>query len=198
MLDKLAASGPLELVAVVLALAYLVLAARLSLWCWAAAFSSTAIYLSLFLEQKLYQQSLLQVFYLVMAVYGYLLWRGGAHGDGRAIVRWNARRHLIAWAVILALTLVTGVLEARLTSAPMPYLDAFTTWGSVVTTWMVARKILENWLYWLVVDSVLVYVAFASGLAATAVLFLIYLGIVIVGYRAWRRELLRTSIPATA
>lgn len=197
-LDKLAASGPLELAAVVLALAYLVLAARINIWCWAAAFVSTAIYLWLFLEQRLYQQSLLQGFYLAMAVYGYRQWHGGARGDGRPITSWSTRQHLIAWAVIVVMTLLTGAIEARLTAARMPYLDAFTTWGSVVTTWMVARKILENWIYWLIVDGVLVYVAFASGLAATAGLFLVYLGIVVVGYFAWRRQLTRSSVAAAA
>ena len=184
---ELAASGPPELVAVVLGLAYLVLAARLSLWCWPAAFVSTAIYLTLFFERQLYQQALLQVFYLAMAVYGYLQWRGGLRDRGGAIHRWTGRQHGLAVGSVLLLTLVTGALEARFTDAPMPYLDAFTTWGSVVTTWMVARRVLENWLYWIVVDGVLVYVSFASGLVATAGLFLVYLGIVIAGFFSWRR-----------
>ncbi len=184
---ELAASGPPELIAVFLGLAYLVLAARLSLWCWPAAFVSTAIYLALFFERQLYQQALLQVFYLAMAVYGYLQWRGGLRDQGGAIHRWSGRQHGLAVGSVLLLTLVTGALEARFTDAPLPYLDAFTTWGSVVTTWMVARRVLENWLYWIVVDGVLVYVSFASGLVATAGLFLVYLGIVIAGFFSWRR-----------
>lgn len=190
-LGELAGSGPLELVAVLLALAYLILAARLSLWCWPAAFVSTAIYLVLFADRQLYSQALLQVFYLVMAVYGFLQWRSGARQPETAIVRWSWRQHGIALFLVLALTAITGMLEARYTDARMPYLDAFTTWGSVITTWMVVKRVLENWLYWIVVDGVLVYVAFASGLVATAGLFLIYLGIVIAGYVAWRRRLAR-------
>lgn len=192
-LSQLAASGPLELVAVVLALAYLVLAARLSVWCWPAAFVSTAIYLWLFLGKGLYQQSLLQVFYLAMAVYGYVQWRAGGKADGRRIVTWGTRQHVIAALIVLAATGVTGFLEARYTQAPLPWSDAFTTWGSVVTTWMVARKVLENWLYWLIVDSVLVYVALQSDMVATAGLFLVYLGIVVAGYVSWRRELARAG-----
>jgi nicotinamide mononucleotide transporter len=194
---ELAASGPPELIAVFLGLAYLVLAARLSLWCWPAAFASTAIYLVLFFERQLYQQALLQVFYLAMAVYGYLQWRRGLHDRRGAIHRWSLRQHALAIGIVLLLTLVTGVLEARYTDAPMPYLDAFTTWGSVVTTWMVARRVLENWLYWIVVDGVLVYVAFATGLVATAGLFLVYLGIVVAGFYSWRRlELRQLAAPA--
>ena len=194
-LNELAASGPPELVAVILGLAYLILAARLSLWCWPAAFVSTAIFLWLYLERGLYQQSLLQVFYLVMAVYGFVQWRGGAHADPRPIVSWTARQHLAAAGLVAAATLVTGAIEARYTPAALPYVDAFTTWGSVITTWMVARKVLENWLYWLVVDGVLVYLMIASHLVATAVLFAVYLGIVVAGYFTWRRELV-TARPA--
>ncbi len=182
--------SPAELLAVALALAYLVLAMRQSIWCWPCAFASTAIYFDLFLDRQLYQQSLLQIFYLIMAVYGYWHWRHGARGKQELpVTTWPLRRHLQAATAVLVLTTVTGWLEARYTDAPLPYLDAFTTWGSVVTTWMVARKVLENWLYWLVVDGVLVYVYFISSLPATALLFVVYLGIVIAGYFSWRRTL---------
>lgn len=191
-ITELSAWSPLETVAAVLALLYLILAARQNLWCWLCAFISTAIYLSLFFEHQLYQQSLLQIFYLVMAVYGYLHWRSGRHAAELPVTTWPISRHLQVAVVVAILTLITGWLEARYTDAPLPYLDAFTTWGSVITTWMVARKVLENWLYWLVVDSVLVYVYFVSSLPATALLFVIYLGIVIAGYFSWRRTLRST------
>lgn len=193
-LRELAGSGPFELAAVLLALAYLVLAARLSLWCWPAAFVSTAIYLALFADKQLYQQSLLQVFYLVMAVYGFVQWRRGIAEPDAAITRWRLSQHAAAIVAVVVLTVVTGMLEARYTDAALPYLDAFTTWGSVVTTWMVVKRVLENWLYWIVVDGVLVYVSFASGLVATAGLFLVYLGIVIAGYFSWRRRLARAAV----
>lgn len=190
-LAELAAWSPLETVAAVLALLYLVLAARQNIWCWLCAFLSTTIYLGLFFDRQLYQQSVLQIFYLVMAVYGYIHWK---RDDARdlPVTRWPLSRHVQAAIAVIALTLITGWLEARFTDARLPYLDAFTTWGSVVTTWMVARKVLENWLYWLIVDGVLVYVYFVSALPATALLFVIYLGIVIAGYFSWRRSPQRT------
>jgi nicotinamide mononucleotide transporter len=195
-LAELAASGPIEVCAVILALTYLVLAARLSLWCWPAAFVSSAIYLWLSFERTLYHQAVLQAFYVGMAVYGYWQWRGGSRLDPRPISTWSWNTHLVVGAGVLVVSLVTGYVEDRYTDATMPYLDAFTTWGSVVTTWMVTRKVLENWLYWLVVDSVLVYVFVQSGLVATALLFVVYLGIVIAGYFAWRRAWLRVPQPA--
>ncbi len=190
LLAELSAWSPVELIAAILALAYLVLAARQNFWCWPCALVSTAIYLWLFFERALYQQSLLQVFYIAMAIYGWWHWRRGGAGDGALTVsRWQPAQHAVAASLVLALTLVTGWLEARFTPAPYPYLDAFTTWGSVVTTWMVARKVLENWLYWLVVDSVMVYLSYVARLPATVLLFVIYLGIVVAGFFAWRRSL---------
>jgi nicotinamide mononucleotide transporter len=189
-LQELAAWSALETVAAILALAYLVLAARESLWCWVCAFGSTVIYLGLFFDRQLYQQSLLQIFYLGMAVYGFLSWRGGKRQQEElAITSWPAKNHVVTAVAVLGLTFVTGWLEDRYTSAPMPYLDAFTTWGSVITTWMVTRKVIENWLYWLLIDGALVYVYYRSNLPATALLFVIYLGIVIAGYFRWRRVL---------
>ena len=190
LLGELQAWSPVELVAAILALFYLVLAARQNPWCWPCALLSSAIYLVLFFERALYQQALLQVFYIGMAIYGWWHWRGtDMRGGPLAVSRWKPRQHAAAAIAVLALTLVSGWLESRFTPAQFPYLDAFTTWGSVVTTWMVARKVLENWLYWLVVDSVMVYLSYVAGLPATALLFVIYLGIVIAGFISWRRSL---------
>ena len=94
---------------------------------------------------------------------------------------------LVAVGVVAA-SGVNGWLLAHNTDAAAPYVDSFVTWGSVVTTWMVARRVIENWLYWIVVDAVAAWLYFTQGLLATTWLFLIYLGIVVHGYFVWRRE----------
>ena len=76
----------------------------------------------------------------------------------------------------------------QFTDAALPYLDSFTTWGSLVTTWMVARKVLENWLYWLVIDSVSIYLYIDRELYLTALLFAAYVVIVIIGYVKWSQR----------
>ena len=85
------------------------------------------------------------------------------------------------------------MLLTRFTDAALPLLDSFTTWGSILTTWMVTRKILENWLYWLVIDSVSIYLYLDRGLHLTAMLFVAYLVIVVFGYRKWLRHYRETS-----
>jgi nicotinamide mononucleotide transporter len=179
-----------ELVAVVLGIAYLLLAVRESLWCWYAAFAGTAISLYLFWRVGLVMESALQVYYLVMAVYGWWQWqqsdRGHTDESGqRPISRWSARQHGIAIGCVLLLSALTGALLARYTTAAMPYLDSFTTWGAILTTWMVARKVLENWLYWLVIDAASIYLYIDRGLYLFSLLFAVYLIIVIAGFWQW-------------
>jgi nicotinamide mononucleotide transporter len=178
-----------ESAAALIGLAYLLLAVKRNLWCWLCAFVSTGIYLVLFAKAALYMQSALQVFYLVMAVYGFIEWRNGRSEAGEVMIKsWRVQHHLIAAAFITGATLLNGWLLQTRTDAVAPYLDSFVTWSSVVTTWMVARRVIENWLYWIVVDSVAAYLYFTQQLYPTTLLFVIYLGIVVHGYVTWRRE----------
>jgi len=184
--QALAAMSAWEFIAVGLGVAYLLLAVREHIWCWYAAFISTGIFLFIFWEVDLLMEAALQVYYLVMAVYGWWHWRHGT-GDSHelAISRWGLRQHLIAGATVLLLSAASALALDHYTSAALPWLDSFTTWGSVLTTFMVARKILENWLYWMVIDSVSIYLYLDRELYLTAALFVIYLVIVVFGYRKW-------------
>ncbi len=186
LLQALQALSPWEGAAVVLGIAYLLLAMRESLWCWHAAFASTAIFMVLFWNVRLLMESALQVYYLAMAVYGWWEWQHGGDDQGElAISRWGGRRHLLAAAGVLAVSAASGLALHNYSSAALPFLDSFTTWGSVLTTWMVARKILENWLYWLVIDSVSIYLYLDRGLYLTALLFVAYIVIAVFGFRKW-------------
>lgn len=175
-----------EALAVVLAIAYLLLAIRENRWCWPAGFGSALLYLVVFYEAGLYMESALQVFYASMAVYGWWAWRPQpGSGVPLTIQRWPLRSHGIAAVVIGVLTLSSGWLLARYTDAALPYVDSLVTWSAVLTTWMVARKLLENWLYWLVIDGVTLLVALERGLNLTAGLFALYLVLVVIGWRRW-------------
>lgn len=188
LLDQLLATSPWEAVAAALGLAYLLLAVRRNLLCWLCAFVSVSIYLVLLARASIYMQAALHVFYLAMAVIGFIDWRRGRGDDGEVLIRhWTVSQHLLAAAAVLAATLVNGWL-LRNTDAVAPYADSFVTWGSVITTWMVARRVIENWLYWIVIDGVAAWLFFSQGLLVTALLYTIYLGIVVRGYFVWRRE----------
>jgi nicotinamide mononucleotide transporter len=187
--EQLLATSPWEAAAALIGLAYLLLAVRRNLLCWLCAFVSTSIYLVLFARAALYMQSLLQVFYLAMAVYGFMDWRKGRTAEGEVVIRsWTPAWHATVAIAVVAASVVNGWVLTHYTNAAAPYVDSFVTWGSVVTTWMVARRVIENWLYWVVVDGVAAWLYFSQGLLATTLLFLIYLGIVVHGYFIWRRE----------
>jgi len=183
--------SPWEAVAVVFAIAYLLLAVKENILCWLFALLSTAIYTILFWDVSLLMESALNVYYMAMAVYGWQQWTRGGKNDGSephalAIQSLSARQHVIVIAAIAVLTLVSGYLLGEHSSAVWPYVDSFTTWASVITTYLVARKYLENWLYWIVIDTVSIPLYIDRGLNLTALLFVAYVVIAVIGYFKWR------------
>lgn len=191
--------SPWEGLAVTLAILYLVLVIRENIWCWVAAGVSTLIYLVLFFRVGLYMESALQVFYLGMAGFGWWQWRyGGPRHDGLPITTWPVRKHFINLVVIAALTLCSGWALARYTDAAFPYLDSATTWAAIATTYMVARKKLENWVYWFVIDAVSIYLYLGRGMTLTALLFALYLVLIVFGYLRWSRVYQARPAPLAA
>lgn len=182
-----------ELIAVAFALAYLVLAMRQNIWCWACALISTALYTWIFFDVSLVMESLLNVYYMVMAGYGYWAWRYGNENTELRITTWKAQQHLIALLLVAVLTAISGYLLSTKTSAAWPYLDSFSTWGAVVTTYMVARKIFENWVYWLVINSVALFLYIERGLYPTALLMMLYLVLVVIGFMTWWKAMKEPS-----
>ena len=179
----------LETLAVALGVAYLVLAMRENSLCWYCAFFSTALYVWIFGDVSLYMESALNVYYMGMAIYGWFQWqRGGGNHEGLEIVRWTVKQHGLAISTIVLVALVSGYLLSIGTDARLPYLDSLTTWGSILTTVMVARKVLENWLYWIVINTISIYLYLDRGLEQTALMFMLYLVLAILGYYAWRKK----------
>ena len=186
-LGQLAATTPLEGASVVLGLMYLVLAVRRNRLCWIAGGLSSAIVMYLAAEARLPMQAALNVYYVAMSVYGFVRWTKDRETSAPAVTTWPLRAHAAAWAAILAVSALTAHWLARETQAAWPYLDSLTTWGSLFTTWLVARSKLENWIYWLVIDSIQAFLFVAQGLVLLAVLLVVYLRIVIAGFFLWLR-----------
>ena len=179
----------LELMAVVFAIFYLVLAVRENILCWFAAGISALIFLYTFWDVKLYMESVLQVYYFAMAIFGWYQWRLANDGStGLQVSMWSIGKHFIALASIALLTFMSGYFLDYGTDAQLPYLDSFTTWGSVVTTFMVVRKVLENWIYWLVIDSVSIYLYIDRELYFTSMLFVVYIVIIFFGWLSWSKS----------
>ena len=190
--------SPPELTAVVLAIAYLLLAIRQNIWCWACAALSTAIYVYLFAAAKLYMESLLNLFYFAMAVYGWTVWRRGGDTSGDLPVSvWPVNVHFLAVGAILVSSAISGSLLDTWTDAAWPYVDSMTTFAAIWATFLVARKVLENWWYWLVIDAVSVAIYWSRGLELTALLFVTYVLLIPFGLLQWTRSY-RNRQPAAA
>ena len=178
-----------ELCAVLLAIAYVLLAIKERVECWYAASLSATIFLVIFWNVNLLMESMLQVYYIGMALYGWTQWRRHANSDADLQIQvWPLLRHVQFMAAIALLTLISGYFLSNTSDAARPYLDSFTTWSSVFTTWLVARKVLENWLYWIVIDAVSIFLYIDRGLYLTSALFVTYVIFAVVGFLQWQQS----------
>ena len=173
----------IESIAVFFSILYVVLAAKESIWCWGAAAISVILYINICYTAQLYPETGLQIFYLFMAFYGYYHWN--KKEQELQISEWRISKHLLVLAIGAILTFLVGFYFTTYTNAAMPLVDSFTTIFSIFATYLVAKKILGNWLYWIVIDAVSVYLYFSRDLHLTSLLFLAYTIIAIFGYFKW-------------
>ena len=180
----------LEIFAVSSAISYLILAAKEDVRCWYAALFSSLLYMYIMYTAGLIMESFLQIFYICMAIYGWYIWSNKINVEQELkITSWKKQYHLYAIIIVTLLAIISGFLLEKYTQAALPFLDAFTTWGAIITTYMVAKKIIENWIYWFVIDSISIYLFLSRELYLTALLFLIYLIIIIFGYKSWKKKI---------
>ena len=185
LLRGLYATSAVEFVAVVLGVSYVLLILKCNRLGWLAGAASSIIYVYLAARAHLPMQSVLQFYYVVMSVYGWRNWTRAQQQQGGGIGRWPVRNHVLALLAIALLSALTAQWLRRETHAAWPYLDSMTTWISLFATWLIARLKLENWLYWIAADSVMVYLFAAQGYPFTAALFLTYMVIAVFGFREW-------------
>ncbi len=176
----------IEAVAVALGVAYILLAIRQHRACWIAGGLSTALYIFIFYEAGLPLQSALQLIYVGQSVYGWIAWGP----EGTAAARPHSRPlrfHLMALAAVVAATAISATLLDRFTTTEAPIADSLGTWASVFATWLLARRCIETWFWWTVVDCGLAALFASQGLWPTAALYLAYSGLAIAGWLSWRK-----------
>jgi len=193
MLASVLGMGMLQWMATLFGIAYVILAAKESPWCWPIGLVSVVMAFFVYINPnvKLYSDAILQVFYAGMSVYGWWAWtRNGTENKVEdnpvTIGMWPWQNHLIALGGGVVLAGLLGLMWSQL-GAALPYIDAMTSAFSVIATFMVTRKILENWLYWIVIDTVCIFVYIHRELYLFAILFLVYAIVAAVGYYEWRR-----------
>ncbi|MFK7937357.1 MAG: nicotinamide riboside transporter PnuC [Saprospiraceae bacterium] len=180
-----------EVFSVLFGIIYLVLAARQNPLCWWFGIVGCLLWAwAAFNLYDLYVDTLLQIFYVGISFLGIYQWKYGSEKKTELPITYLTRReHLMVIIGGLILTAVVGFLFDNYTDAAASYLDTFTTVFSVIITFMVIQKKMDNWAYWFVIDSVYVYLYWSRGGYLFALLFVVYLFIVVAGYFSWKRDL---------
>ncbi|MFC3094987.1 nicotinamide riboside transporter PnuC [Alteromonas sediminis] len=194
LLDQIAATSAAEWVAVLLAVGYVVLAAKQHWLCWLCAFISTGIYVVLFWRVTLPFQSMLNAYYMLMAVYGFWQWRG-KHAVDKPLPVTSLSLFIHGVIIVggLSLAFALAHIFAEQFNNDYLWLDASIHILSMITTLMVTHKKIENWLYWMVINSAAAWLYWQSGLLMTSLLMVFYVGFSIYGYMQWKRELASTD-----
>ncbi|TDF39729.1 nicotinamide riboside transporter PnuC [Alteromonadaceae bacterium M269] len=182
-----AAQSGWEIIAVVLALAYVWLAARQSIWCWPCALVSTGIYTWIFWQVTLPFQAVLNAYYLLMAVYGWYQWNKHKGRDDEIVIQtWSVKKHILSLAGLAVSAFVLVMFFSGLFDSNNLILDIVVTVFSVFTTLLVAHKVLENWVYWIFINTAAAFLFFNNQLILTSILYAIYVVMAVYGYYQWR------------
>jgi len=172
----------IEWFAVICSIAYTVLLTYQLVWCWLFAILAAIAFLYLCYEKKIYAEFILQIFYLLMALYGYYQWDLSLFNNLEGL-GWELNLGIVLIGLVLSLT--AGFSLKKYSDAELPWLDSFTTVFSIIATALMVSLIPENWLYWIVIDTVSIYLYLQRGLKLTAILFVIYTFLAINGYLTW-------------
>ncbi len=189
----------LEIVATLFGLACVGFTIRRSILCWPTGLVQVTIYVFIFYQARLYSDLGLHVIYIVLQLYGWHAWlHGGEDRSALPMSRLSATA-LASWLAVVALgTALLGFLMNRFTDAALPYPDAFTTVASLVAQWLLTRKRLDTWTFWIAVDVVAVGVYLRKELYVTTVLYGVFLAMAVTGLIAWRRAMAQAEGIETA
>jgi nicotinamide mononucleotide transporter len=178
-----------EWIAAILSAVSVYLSARENIWSWPTAIVSVAMYAFVFLRAGLYSDAGLQVFFFAISVYGWYEWlHGGENRTRLHVSRATPRVWAVSAVVGVAFWIVLGFLTSKLQGVSLPFLDSALTTLSIIAQIMMTRKILENWILWIIADIVYVPVYVFKGLYPTAGLYAVFLVLAIMGLVQWRRS----------
>lgn len=179
----------IEIIGFLIGLLYLYLEYKASKWLWPVGVLMPVVYIWIFFQSKFYADMGINIYYLFASIYGWVMWNQGNGDKGEKLaIRHTPRRYLFPLLVVgLLLFGAIAFILIRFTDSPIPYGDSFTTVLSILGMWMLARKYVEQWWFWFVVNVASSGLYFWKGLYPTFVLFAIYSVISLFGYFKWKR-----------
>lgn len=180
----------IEAIAVVFGLACVWLTVRQSIWCWSTGLVQVVLFIFIFLQARLYSDVILHCIYVVLQVYGWHHWLYGGPDHQNLRVSRLSRRGFLGWVLLCGVgTAALGWSMTTFTDAALPYPDAFTTVASLIAQWLLTRKKLESWLFWIIVDVVAIGIYFSKSLFLTTGLYAVFLLMATMGLLAWRKSM---------
>ena len=172
------------------AMVYVVLAAAENVWCWLFGILSSAFSVYLCFSGHLFLESGLNVFYVAIGVYGWYQWLYGSKEKTEApIISYSFRKNLFLIGIGILIWVPVGIIAQNYSTQVLPFMDAFITAFSIIATWMTAKKIIENWLYWVAIDGLAVVLYAYRGFYLISLLYIIYTIIALAGYLSWKKRL---------
>lgn len=184
----------IEAIAVVFGITCVWLTIKQNIWCWPTGLVQVLLFIVIFYNAKLYSDLILHVIYVFMQMYGWYYWlHGGINHSKLQVTRLRSSCMMVWVTVCIIGTIAWGWLMQSYTDASVPYPDAFTTITSLVAQWLMARKKLESWWFWVSVDVIAIGVYVYKHLFLTAGLYSVFLVLATTGFFAWRKTLLMDS-----
>ena len=164
---------------------------------WPLGLITSALYFVIFFKSKFYADMSLQIYYVAISVYGWYFWTKGGQTDKKEdvpITKLNFRQSIMYLIISIVLFLIYAEILVEYTDSPLPYWDSFTTALSIVATFMLTRKIIEQWLVWIVVDAVSLGLYIYKGLYPTSILFAVYTLLAVLGYIQWKKSYNKSTL----
>lgn len=183
--EAVATTKPIEWFAVTTSLLYVLLAGKQQIACWIFAFVSSISYIIINYTTLLYVDALLNSIYALLAIVGWINWKAKADQQPIKKLSWRFHVQIIIGSILLGG--LSGYLLDNYTDQVFPYLDAVLFFLSISATWMITKKIIENWLYFIVIDCAMVGIYFNRSLFLSSLLFVLYTFFALKGYFYWRK-----------
>ena len=180
----------LEVIAVILNLIYLFLLIREQNSCWFFGISGSIVSIYIFYSIGLYSESILYIYYVVIGIYGYLLWKKKEYErEALKVQTIHLKKHLLLVISGIIISVVIGFYFKMNTDAVNPYLDTFTTVFSFIASFLEAKKILSSWVFLIIINTATIALYFQQGLLLYVLLTVIYIVFSIIGYLEWKKKL---------
>lgn len=182
-------AGATEIIASICGFVCIYLLVKRNIWCWFFGLIQVTLFTYVFYDAKLYSDAALHVIYIALQGYGWWNWRNKSDQNDQLIVENSSIGHFSLWWTVVAVsTLGLGFAMTNYTDASFAYADAFTTCASLVAQFLLTRRYWVNWIFWIIVDIVAIYIYTEKGLYPTAVLYVTFLVMSFAGLFAWLQQ----------